>query len=244
MNVAIAPVSKPAASSRWKPIRSASYSFSRVKLICDCIASAWAEAMPADSAGPDPADEPGRRNGQRERRQRVQQRALLARERARHVVLRHVRDFVRQHRRELGLALRQQDETGVDADVAARQREGVDRGIADGEELEVLTTLGHRGDEPMAELVQIVVDLRVVEIAARTANLPDDGLAEPAFLPGREHRLRFVAEVGQRLRVRNSRGKGRRPERLQDEQPRRERRDDAVANRAERSGRPGGGQWR
>ncbi len=133
---------------------------------------------------------------------------------------------------------------GVDADVAARQREGVDRGIADREELEVLTTLGHGGHEPMAELVQVVVDLRVVEIAARTADLPDDRLAESAFLPGREHRLRFVAEVRQCLRVRNSRGEGRRPERLQDEQPRRERRDDAAADRARCSGRPAGGQWR
>ncbi len=50
--VAIALTSKPAASSRWKPMRSASYSFSRVKLICDWIASACPEAMAADVACP------------------------------------------------------------------------------------------------------------------------------------------------------------------------------------------------
>ena len=95
-------------------------------------------------------------------------------------------------------------EPDVDADVAAGQRERVDRRIGDREELEVLAAVGHGGDEPMAELVQVVVDLGVVEIGARAADLPHDALAELAFLRRREHRLRFVAEVGQLLRLRDA----------------------------------------
>jgi hypothetical protein len=70
----------------------------------------------------------------RERGERHQQRALLVLEEARHVVLRHVRDLVREHARELGLVLREQDEAGVDADVAAGHRERVDRRVGHGEE--------------------------------------------------------------------------------------------------------------
>ncbi len=175
MNVAIAVTSKPAASSRWKPMRSASYSFSRVKLICVWIASACADAMRRRGRLSRRRGTGARRgDGQRERGQRVEQRALLPGEQARHVMLRHVRDFVREHGRELGLALREEDETGVDADVAAGQRERVDGRIADREELEVLAAVGHRGDEAMAELVQVVVDFGVVEIGARGADLPHD----------------------------------------------------------------------
>ena len=65
-------------------------------------------------------------------------RVLLRGHHPRQVMLRDVRDFVRQHGGELGLVLREQDEAGVDADVAAGQRERVDRGIGNGEELELL----------------------------------------------------------------------------------------------------------
>ena len=76
--------------------------------------------------------------------ERVQQRRSAASAiDARQVVLRDVRDFVREHRGELGFVLREQDEAGVDADEAAGQRERVDRGVGDGEELEVLR--GSRG---------------------------------------------------------------------------------------------------
>jgi hypothetical protein len=52
MNVAMAVTSKPASSSRWKPIRSASYSFSRVKLIWFWIVSACVAAIAAYAAPP------------------------------------------------------------------------------------------------------------------------------------------------------------------------------------------------
>ncbi len=115
----------------------------------------------------------------------------------RHVPLRHVRDFVRQHGRELGLVLREKDEAGVDADVAARQRESVDGGIRDGEELELLAVLGDRGDEAMPELVQVVVDLGILEVGAGGPDLAHDHFADLVLLPERDVGLRFLAEVRQ-----------------------------------------------
>ena len=44
---------------------------------------------------------------------------------------------MRQHRGELGFGLSEQDEAGVYADVSAGKREGIDRRIRNGEELEV-----------------------------------------------------------------------------------------------------------
>src|SRR5690242_21146979 len=52
----------------------------------------------------------------------------------------------------------------------------------------------------MTELVQVVVDLGVVDVAAARAELPHDRLAELALLHRREVRLRLIAEVWQALR--------------------------------------------
>ncbi len=54
------------------------------------------------------------------------------------MALRNVRDLVREHARELGFVLREQDEPGVHADEAAGQRERIDRGIRHREKFEVL----------------------------------------------------------------------------------------------------------
>ena len=89
-------------------------------------------------------------------------------------------------------------EPRVDADVAARQRECVDLRVGHREELEVLLRVARRGDQAVAELVQVVVDFRVVQVAALRADLPDDGLADLALLRRRQPDLRRVAEVGQR----------------------------------------------
>ena len=97
-------------------------------------------------------------------------------------MLRDVRDLVREHGGELGLALGEQDQAGVHADVAARQCERVDLRIGNAEELEVLLDVLRRGDQPMAELVEVVVDFRIVDVGAVRPELADDRLAELAFL--------------------------------------------------------------
>ena len=191
MNVAIAVTSKPAASSRWKPIRSASYSFSRVKLIWCWIVSACVAAIAPAAASPLEALPPrAARMASASPASDISIESFCADERARHVMLRDVRDLVREHARELGLGLREQDESRVDADEAAGQRERVDLRVGNAEELEVLLDVRRRGDQPVPELVQVVVDLGVVDVAAARAKLPDDRLAELAFLRGRKIGLR------------------------------------------------------
>jgi hypothetical protein len=54
----------------------------------------------------------------------------------------------------------------------------------------------------VAELVQIIVDFWVVEIGARRPDLPHHALTELSLLDRADRGLRFVAEVGQRLRAR------------------------------------------
>ena len=108
---------------------------------------------------------------------------------------------MRDHAGEFRFVLREHDEPGVDADVTAGQRERVDLRVGHREELEVLLGIGGRVDEAVAELVQVVVDFRIVEIAARRADLAHDGLADLALLRRRERDLRRIAEVGQGLRL-------------------------------------------
>ena len=126
---------------------------------------------------------------------------------------------------------------GVDADIAARQRERVDRGVGHREELELLPALRNGGDEPMAELVQVVVDFRVLEVSARGADLPDDHLADLVFLRERERRLRLFAQVGQRLCGAWRRRRARRCDRRRAMRLRRAQRDGARARRRAASAR-------
>ena len=85
---------------------------------------------------------------------------------------------------------------GVDADESAGQREGVDLGIRDREENKILPDIAGRSDQPVAELVQVIVDFRIIEVPAGAANLAHDGLAQLALLRGRHHGLRRVAHSG------------------------------------------------
>ena len=166
------------------------------------IVSACVAAIAPTAASP--LDAPPLREARiatRESSERHQHRILLRGECARDVVLRHVGDFVRQHARELRFRLREQDQAGVDADEAAGQRERIDLRIGHREELEVLLDVGRSRDQPVPELVQVVVDLGIVDIAAARAELAHDRLAELPLLRRREIGLRDVAQVGQVLRI-------------------------------------------
>ena len=138
-------------------MRSASRSNSRVKPICAVIALACPMAAAAEPSW--------------ELRARIAS-AIAASiaidicpslaHHARHVVLGHVRDFVRQHRGQFRFALRGDDQSGMHADVAARQREGVERGILDQEELEILAHVLAVGHQAVAEGVEILGDFGIV----------------------------------------------------------------------------------
>ena len=84
------------------------------------------------------------------------------------------------------------------ADEAAGQREGVERGVAHDEEVEVQSRIAaHRG-EALAEAVHILLDLGIVEVGGvAPADLADDLLADAALGRRREFGRSHVAEIGQ-----------------------------------------------
>ncbi len=124
---------------------------------------------------------------------------MLLLQHARDMPLGDVRDFVAHHARQLGLRLRSQEKSGIDANESAGQREGVDLAVVDQEEFE--SPRGVRGvrSEAVAQRIDVVGRLRVIVIVAVGADLAHDGFAQPPLLQGREARLRDVAEVGQPL---------------------------------------------
>jgi hypothetical protein len=105
-----------------------------------------------------------REDRERQRRHGPDAVLVLLGEHPREMLLRDVRDFVAEHRRELRLGLRGQQQTRVHADVAARHRERVDRVVADAEERELGASAGAHRDEAPADRREVVVDLRIVEI--------------------------------------------------------------------------------
>ena len=123
-----------------------------------------------------------------ERRERRKHRIPLISDRARDVVLGDVGDFVREHRGKLRLGLSQKNEAGVDPDKSSGQRERVDVVVGDGKEFEVEARAGNRGHQPIAELVQVAVDLGIVHVSARQPELANDRLAELPLLWGRQRR--------------------------------------------------------
>ena len=81
-------------------------------------------------------------------------------------MLRHVRNFVRQNRCQLGFGLTEKNQAGVDADETTRKRKGVDRWIADREELEIEWRTRNCRYQPISELVEVAVDLGIAQIPA------------------------------------------------------------------------------
>ncbi len=96
----------------------------------------------------------------------------------------------------LSAALQQ---AGVHADEAAGQRERVDRRVAHGEELEILSRAGHRLGKARPDRAQILGKLRVIDELRIAAHVAHDALAQAALDLRRKRRVARAAEVGQRL---------------------------------------------
>jgi hypothetical protein len=125
---------------------------------------------------------------------------LLLAEHARNVALGDVRDLVREHRGELRLGVGGADQPGVHPYEAARKREGVDGGIAQDEELEVVARPARHAREPRAQLAEVLADLGIVDVARLAeADLAHDALAEAPLHLRRQRGFAAAPEVGQRL---------------------------------------------
>ncbi len=108
-------------------------------------------------------------------------------------------DFVRHHPGHLGLALRGQDQPGVDADESAGQRKGIDLRIAHHEKLEFLARGVAARKQPLAEAVDVIGGLGIVVIGRITADLPHDVLPKPVLVGGGNRSRGYIAEFRQCL---------------------------------------------
>jgi hypothetical protein len=131
-------------------------------------------------------------------------------EEARLVLLEHVPDFVRHDARKLGFRLGEEDEARVHADVAADHREGVDRLVADHEEIDVLMGRVGSGEEPLAQGIDVVEDLRVFDVVLVDAHLAHDAIADRLFLLLGKRGRGDVAKIRKRLRAAGSGGDAKR----------------------------------
>ncbi len=118
-------------------------------------------------------------------------------ERAQQVLLRDVRDLVREHGRELVLARHVDDQSRIRRDVAAGNRERVDLVVAHDEERERQVRPVAVGDELVAERVDVFVEQRIVEHVAVGAQLVQHAGAVFALVLRRHDRARRAADVGQ-----------------------------------------------
>ena len=142
----------------------------------------------------------GRQQRQQHRGQRDHRGVALARQRACQMALLHVADFVAQHRGQFRFALRGEDQPGVHADEAAGQRKGVDRRVAQDEELEVDVARSASRDQLETQPVDVVDGLRIVEVIRAAPDVFEhDLLAVLALVQRRQVLAAGLAQRGQLL---------------------------------------------
>src|SRR5207248_909650 len=86
------------------------------------------------------------------------------------------------------------------------QREGVDGVVAHHEEIDVLMRPVGGGEQSLAERVDVVVDLRIVDVVLVDAHVAHDAVADGALLLLRKRGGGRIAQVRQRLRAARCRG--------------------------------------
>jgi len=135
-------------------------------------------------------------DGDRDRGQRRHARTLLLRHHARDVPLRDVRDFVAQHPYELRFRLRRQEQARVHSDETTWQGERVDRAVLQREEREIHARIRTDRYQPIADPVEVVRDVRIIEIGRRRTYLTHDPVADRTLLAERKRRLGRIAQFG------------------------------------------------
>ena len=143
----------------------------------------------------------GGENGDCDGGHRGQRIDFLVGHHARQMVLGDVGNFMCQHRGELGFALGKDDQASIDPDKTARQREGIDVVVVDGEEFELLAGVVAVGCQPVTQAVEIVVDLTVTQVVFVGAYPQHALFADLALLLRRKCCLGCIAEIGQAVRA-------------------------------------------
>ncbi len=127
----------------------------------------------------------------------------MPREHANNMVLGSVGYFMGQHRCKFGFALGNQDQAGVYPDKTARQRKGVDGIVIDGKKFETQARVTTVGSKLVADLIQIIVDFRIVQISSVGADFEHALFTDLAFLAWRNGGLRNITQIGQAFRTAN-----------------------------------------
>ena len=85
----------------------------------------------------------------------------------------------------------------MDADEAAGQREGVDRGIVDDEEREFVRTIAVRlRRQPVADFVDVLGDLRIFDDLTAEPNIAHDRAPDLRFCRLGQNRVGGAAHIG------------------------------------------------
>src|SRR5215813_11140347 len=101
------------------------------------------------------------------------------------MTLGHVADFVCQYGSQFRLALRSDDQPGVDTDEPSRQGKSVDRLVIQNEKFELLLDVWSVRNQRVAKRIDIVRHLGVVQELRTRADLAHDVLAQlPLLLRG------------------------------------------------------------
>ena len=124
------------------------------------------------------------------------------------MALRDVTHFMRHDACEFALALSGNDGAGMDGNVAAGEREGVERVVPDGEEKEVVGARARLTHELIAETPEIIHDLRVCKVGGIRPHLSHQLRAETIFVLRREPCIGSGSERRE-IQVKRARGRGR-----------------------------------
>ena len=141
----------------------------------------------------------GGQQRQREPRQRQGGNLPLPADLPRNMPLRDVGNLVREHTCQLGFGLGGEDQPGMHTDKTPGHGKGVERGITHDEEFKILARVATRGNQPVAQGIDVVGQLRVVVVAEVAPNLVHDVFAQTTLLEQRERRLGHIAKIRQFL---------------------------------------------
>ncbi|HRD90391.1 MAG TPA: hypothetical protein PK752_19370 [Accumulibacter sp.] len=103
-----------------------------------------------------------------------------------------------EHTGQFGFRLRRQQRAGIHPDEAAEHRKGIDRVVANHEELETARGVRTGGNQPTAEEIDVVGNVRIVKVAGLVeADIIEDPLADLVLKLRGEVDARGVSEVRQ-----------------------------------------------
>jgi hypothetical protein len=121
----------------------------------------------------------------------------LSRDAASNVSLSDMRDFVRQHARQLAFVLGLEQQSAVHPNEPARQGERIDGVVANHEEIEALRAIVRLARQPIAERADVLGDLGIFEDLVLISQPADDHAADLVLVLQREHGLRRTADIWQ-----------------------------------------------